>query len=88
MNINPDFSSDSDEMPSANEVMSQGMGFIAEKLIEPMRDKLDTEDLSLLALIGISFKIVADQATAYEQMEEAKNSDDLNEDKTIGFFRN
>ena len=88
MNINPDFSSDYNDAPSADEVMSQGMGFIAEKLIEPMHDKLSKEDASLLALIGISFKIVAEQATAYEKMEQAKNSDDLNEDKTIGFFRN
>jgi hypothetical protein len=88
MNINPNFSSDSDEMPSADEVVSHGMSFIAETLIEPMHDKLSKEDKSLLALIGMSFAIVAEQATAYEQMEQAKNFDDLNEDKTIGFFRN
>tara|TARA_Y100001938_G_C8010760_1_gene389869 strand:+ start:372 stop:629 length:258 start_codon:yes stop_codon:yes gene_type:complete len=85
MNINSDFSSfDENQAPSAEEVMAQGMGFIGEKLIEPMRDKLDTEDLSILALIGISFKIVADQATAYEKLQESE----LDEDKTIGFHRN
>ena len=85
MNINPDFSSfDENQAPSAEEVMAQGMGFIGEKLIEPMRDKLDAEDLSVLALIGISFKIVADQATAYEKLQESE----LDEDKTIGFHRN
>ena len=84
MNINPDFSSDYNDAPSAEEVMAQGMGFIGEKLIEPMRDKLDAEDLSVLALIGISFKIVADQATAYEKLQESE----LDEDKTIGFHRN
>ena len=84
MNINPDFSSDFNDMPSAEEVMSQGMSFIGEKLIEPMRDKLDAEDLSILALIGMSFKIVADQATAYEKLQESE----LHKDKTIGFHRN
>ena len=85
MNINPDFSSfDENQAPSAEEVMAQGMGFIGEKLIEPMRDKLDAEDLGILALIGISFKIVADQANAYEKLQESE----LDEDKTIGFHRN
>tara|TARA_R100001163_G_C4868349_1_gene71347 strand:+ start:123 stop:380 length:258 start_codon:yes stop_codon:yes gene_type:complete len=85
MNINSDFSSfDENQAPSAEEVMSQGMGFIGEKLIEPMRDKLDAEDLGILALVGISFKIVAEQATAYEKLQESQ----LGEDKTMGFHRN
>ena len=85
MNINPDFSSfDENQVISAEEVMAQGMSFISEKLIEPMRDKLDTEDLSILALIGMSFKIVAEQATAYEKLQ----ASELDEDKTIGFHRN
>jgi len=85
MNINPDFSSfDENQVLSAEEVMNQGMGFIGEKLIEPMKDKLSPEDASLLAVIGISFKIVAEQATAYEKLQ----SSELNEDKTIGFHRN
>ena len=85
MNINPDFSSfDENQAPSAEEVMAQGMGIIGEKLIEPMRDKLSPEDSSLLALIGISFKIVAEQATAYEKLQ----ASELDEDKTIGFHRN
>ena len=70
MNLNSDFSSDYNDIPSADEVMSQGMGFIAEKLIEPMQDKLSPEDLSILALVGMSFKIVADQARAYEKLQE------------------
>ena len=85
MNINSDFSSfDENQAPSAEEVMAQGMGFIGEKLIEPMRDKLDAEDLGILALVGISFKIVAEQATAYEKLQESQ----LGEDKTMGFHRN
>lgn len=84
MNINPDFSSDFNDIPSAQEVMAQGMGFIGEKLIAPMKDQLDQEDLALLSLIGISFQIVADQATAYEKLQ----ASELDEDKTIGFHRN
>ena len=84
MNINPDFSSDSNDMPSADEVMAHGMSFISEKLIEPMEGKLDPEALTLLALIGVSFQIVAEQATAYEKLQ----SSELDEDKTIGFHRN
>ena len=69
MNLNSDFSSDS-EIPTADSVMAQGMGFIGEKLIEPMQDKLSPEDLGILALIGMSFKIVAEQARAYEKLQE------------------
>jgi len=83
MNINSNYNHE-EELPSAEEVMSKGMGFIAEKLIEPMSEKLSEEDMALIALIGLSFKIVAEQATAYEKLQ----SSELDEDKTIGFHRN
>ena len=84
MNINSEFSSSDNDLPNAESVMAKGMGFIAEKLIEPMEGKLEEDDLKLLALIGISFKIVAEQARAYEEIMGQAQSQDNSQD----FFRN
>jgi len=75
MNIKKDFSQN-DENPPADEVMANGMDFIFEKLIEPMQEKLSVEDLSLISLIGLSFKIIAEQATMYEQIEKKNQLSD------------
>lgn len=88
MNINPEYSSH-DEL-CANDIMAKGMHLISEILIDPAMQsgKLDEEDQSLLGLVGASFKIIAEKATAYEMMEEAEQEEQLNQDKTIGFYRN
>tara|TARA_A100000172_G_scaffold53603_1_gene34015 strand:- start:974 stop:1240 length:267 start_codon:yes stop_codon:yes gene_type:complete len=88
MNINPEYSSN-DEL-NANDIMAKGMHLISEILIDPAMQsgKLDEEDQSLLGLVGVSFKIIAEKATAYEMMEEAEQEEQLNQDKTIGFYRN
>jgi hypothetical protein len=70
MNLNPNFSNDQNECPPANEIMDCGMDFIFDKLIDPMQEKLSVEDVSLLNVIGMSFKIIAEQATMYEQIEQ------------------
>ena len=77
MNINPEFNNQ-DENPTADEVMANGMDFIFENLISPMADKLNQEQLKVISLIGISFKIIAEQATALEELESniRKNSTD------------
>jgi hypothetical protein len=88
MNINPEYSSH-DEL-CANDIMEKGMHLISEILIDPAMQsgKLDEEDQSLLGLVGVTFKIIAEKATAYEMMEEAEQEEQLNQDKTIGFYRN
>ena len=88
MNINPEYSSH-DEL-CANDIMAKGMSMIGEMLIEPALEQgnLDEESKSLLGLIGVSFKIIAEKATAYEMMEEAEQEEQLNQDKTIGYYRN
>ena len=75
MNINPNFDNQ-EECPPANEVVANGMDFIFEKLIDPMREKLSVEDLTLISLIGISLKIVGEQATAYEKLQEGLDSNE------------
>ena len=65
MNINSDYL-DSDN-PNANEVMTQGMGWIWKNFIEPNTDEITTEQAEMLTMIGISFKMIAEQAAAYDQ---------------------
>ncbi len=74
MNINPNFDNQ-EECPPADEVVAHGMSFLFDKVIEPMKDKLDPEDLALIGMIGLSFKIVGEQATAYEKLQEGFGSD-------------
>jgi hypothetical protein len=77
MYINPNFSDNENECPPpADEVMTNGMDFIFEKCIEPMHEKLSVEDISLIGLIGFSFKIIAEQATMYEQIEKKNQLSD------------
>ena len=77
MNIKNDFSQNNEnECPPADEVMANGMDFLFEKCIEPMHEKLSVEDLSLIGLIGMSFKIIAEQATMYEQIEKKNQLSD------------
>lgn len=88
MNINPEYSSNDETC--ANDIMEHGMAMLGEMLIEPALENgsLDEESKSLIGLIGITFKIIAEKATAYEMMEEAEQEEQLNQDKTIGFYRN
>ena len=80
MNINPNFSDNENECPPANEVMANGMDFIFENLIEPMQEKLNEDQLKIMGLIGLSFKIIAEQATALEELEKSMEGNDTNED--------
>jgi hypothetical protein len=88
MNINPEYSSNDEAC--ANDIMEHGMALIAEMLIDPAmkNNSLDEESQSLLGLIAVTFKIIAEKATAYEMMEEAEQEEQLNQDKTMGFYRN
>ena len=79
MNINSDFNNQ-EECPPANEVMAQGMDFLFTNVIDPMRDKLDTDQLKIIGLIGMSFKIIAEQATSLEELEKSMEGLDTNED--------
>ena len=84
MNIEKDFDSDSDSNPHANEVMTTAMDAIHDILMQPMKEKLTTEEHGVLALIAITLKIIAEKATAYEKMEQGELSDLTKND----FYRN
>lgn len=81
MNINPEHNFENDDIASAEEVIDNGMDFIFQTLIKPMQSKLSVDDLQMLSIIGVAFKIVADQATAYEKAQQ----DETNQQD---FFRN
>jgi hypothetical protein len=66
MNINSNYSDEDNAIPKAQTVMDNGMGFIFDKLLAPMEDQLSQEDIEMLAVIGVSFKIIAEQAQKYE----------------------
>ena len=77
MNIEKDFSSDQPKF--SDEIMSMAMSEIADILITPMKDKLTAEEDAVLAIIGITFKIVAEKATALEKMEQGFQGSFTNE---------
>lgn len=81
MNINQDFTNEF-ECPEAQEVMDQSMDFIFDKLINPMNEmgKLTEEDLAMISLIGISLKIISEQASLYEKS--------VSEDTSQNFYKN
>ena len=66
MNINSNYSDEDNAVPKAQAVMNSGMGFIFDKLLAPMEDQLSQEDIEMLTVIGVSFKIIAEQAQKYE----------------------
>ena len=82
MNIEKDFSSDQPKF--SDEIMSMAMQEIHDILIEPMQDKLTEEQDAVIAIIGMTFKIMAEKATALEQMEQGE----LNNPKQDDFYRN
>ncbi len=78
MNINENFSS-SDNNPSSNDVMATAMNEINDILIEPMQGKLTPEQDAILALIGLTFKIMAEKATQLEKLEQGFQGNFINE---------
>ena len=68
MNIEKDFFSDQPKF--SDEICAMAMGEIADMLIKPMEDKLTQEQDAVLGIIGMTFKIMAEKATALEKMEQ------------------
>ena len=67
------------EQPSSNEVMAMALGEIHDILLEPMQGKLTEEQDAVLALIGMTFKIMAEKATQLEKMEQGFQGNFVNE---------
>ncbi len=79
MNINEDYSANQPKF--SDEIMSMAMQEIHDILIEPMDNagKLTQEQDAVLALIGMTFKIMAEKATQLEKMEQGFQGNFVNE---------
>jgi hypothetical protein len=77
MNIEKDFSSDQPKY--SDEIMSMAMSEIHDILITPMQGKLTQEQDAVLALIGMTLKIMAEKATTLEKMEQGFQGSFTNE---------
>ena len=69
---------------NASTMMATCMNAIHDLVLHPMKDKLTPEDDAVMSLVGITLKIIAEKAHAYEKMEQGK----LPDSKENDFFRN
>lgn len=54
---------------NANSAMDSGMNWLWENFIEPNVDATDEDQARMLAVIGVAFKVIADQAHSYEKLQ-------------------
>lgn len=67
---------------NANSAMESGMNWLWENFIEPNVDVTNEDQAQMLAIIGVAFKVIADQANAYEKLQ------DLDQEEKNDFSRN
>ncbi|MDO7613061.1 MAG: hypothetical protein MUQ75_02415 [Crocinitomicaceae bacterium] len=67
---------------NANRAMESGMNWLWENFIEPNVDEANEDQERMLAIIGVAFKVIADQANAYEKLQ------DLDQEEKNDFSRN
>ena len=85
MNINPEYN-ESDSDINAMTMMQKSMGILWESFIEPAEADMDEDQIAIVGLIGITFKMIAEKAYAYEKlMGEVPNED---EEESNPFSRN
>ena len=65
-----------DDVCDAVQITETSMNALYDLVIQPMEDKLTEEDAQVIGLIGMTLKIVAEKAKAYEQTFE-KGQDNL-----------
>lgn len=65
-------------------IMDSAMGMLYDIVIDPMEEKLNGNDLKTISLIGVTFKIMAEKAHAYEKLMGEVPS----EENTQNFLRN
>ncbi len=85
MNINAEYN-ESDSDINAMTMMQKSMGILWESFIEPAEADMDEEQIAIVALVGMTFQIIAEKAYAYEKlMGEVPNED---EEESKPFSRN
>jgi|TARA_R110000824_G_scaffold669_10_gene4213 hypothetical protein len=66
--LNSDSQPQDDREINALSITDTGMTILWDLVIAPMADNLTEEDQNTISLIGLTFKMVADKAYAYEKM--------------------
>ena len=61
-------SNHNDQDVNAIDVMDKSMNYLWENFIEPNVDVTDEDQATMLTIIGATFKIMAEQAHAYEKL--------------------
>ena len=72
MNIKEDYESNS--IINATDAMDHSMAFIFDNFIKPIEKDLSEDQALMLAVIGSTFKIIAQKAQAYEDMIEGNQN--------------
>ena len=85
MNINPEYN-ESDSDINAMTMMNKSMGILWESFIEPAEADMDEEQIAIVALVGMTFQIIAEKAYAYEKLMGEVPSDE--EEESNPFSRN
>ena len=85
MNINPEYN-ESDSDINAMTMMQKSMGILWESFIEPAEADMDEEQIAIVALVGMTFQIIAEKAYAYEKLMGEVPSDE--EEESNPFSRN
>ena len=78
-NENNDFNASNEDVPNANSVMQTAMSALWDIAIAPNQSKFTDEEQSTIALIGITFKMIAEKASIYEQEHENFNNNPSND---------
>ena len=74
MNLKQEFNGDGTPK-TANDMMSLCMAEIHDSLMVPMQDNLTQAQHAVLAIIGLTLKIIAEKATLYEAENEGNGGD-------------
>ncbi|SVD32622.1 uncharacterized protein METZ01_LOCUS385476 [marine metagenome] len=64
---------DTPENVDAEYVTEQSMSALWDLVIAPMQDQLTDEDKTLIAVIGMTFKLVAHKAKCYEDIQKGNH---------------
>jgi len=67
---------------NAKSAMEKSMNWLWENFIEPNVDATNEDQEAMLAIIGVTLKAIADQANAYEKLQ------DLDQEEKDHFSRN
>jgi hypothetical protein len=69
----PDNNFETPENMTAEDVVNKSMSYLWDTVIAPMQNQLSDTDRQLIAVIGITLKMVAHKAKCYEDMQKGNH---------------